>query len=68
MEITNQEVYAHTCRVLRQQAWERAKAELRSMGVTFHSAYGAGTASKYCKLDALIEGFVKSVEDDELHC
>lgn len=53
-------------RMLRGQAWERAKGELRSMLCTFMSPQNA-TAGQFEELDARIENLITSVEADGLH-
>ena len=61
-DITNADI----SRMLRNQAWERAKGELKSMLWT----YCAGANSRdgqFDKFDALLAEFVKEVEDNALH-
>jgi hypothetical protein len=53
-------------RVLRAQAWERAKGELQSVLWTFHSPYGSNK-EQFEELDALVENFIKAVEDKSLN-
>jgi hypothetical protein len=53
-------------KVLRTQAWERAKGELNSMMQTFFS----GTkeeSDRFCLLDAVIKDFIDNVEGNALH-
>jgi len=52
-------------RVLRAQAWERAKGELRAMLHTYHSPHDA-REGQFDKLDAEIDRFVKHVESESL--
>lgn len=51
-------------RTLRAQAWERAKAELRSVLQTFWD--GPDNAEKFNSMDKAVEDFVKLVEDNGL--
>ena len=51
-------------RVLRQQAWQRAKGELLSILVTYWSDDGDDSA--FNKIDALIAEFIKTVDDEAL--
>lgn len=53
-------------RMLRSQAWERAKGELRSMLHTFHSPHDA-REGQFEGLDKRIDEFIAKVEDDGLH-
>jgi hypothetical protein len=53
-------------RMLRNQAWERAKGELKSMLWTFHGEANA-REGQFDELDDRINAFVKGVEDDGLH-
>lgn len=53
-------------RMLRMQAWERAKGELRSMMHTFQSTVGYSTGSKHERLDAAVEAFITEIEDNGL--
>ncbi len=48
-------------RVLRAQAWERAKGELCSMHHTFW-----GETDKFNHFDALVKQFVEKIEAEEL--
>jgi hypothetical protein len=48
-------------RVMRTQAWERAKGELKAMEHTYWDHDG-----RYNKFNSLMEKFVKEVEDQEL--
>lgn len=53
-------------RIMRTQAWERAKGELRSMLCTYHSARIPSDEGKFEAMDEAIEAFVKQVEDEGL--
>lgn len=57
---------ADISRILRGQAWERAKGELKSMLLTFYSTHNANEG-QFDRLDSMVEEFTKSVEDDGLH-
>jgi CRISPR/Cas system CSM-associated protein Csm2 small subunit len=61
-EITN----ADLSRILRNQAWERAKAELSSMLWTY---YGGANCrpDQFSDFNAALEEFIKKVEDNALH-
>ena len=48
-------------KTLRMQAWERAKAELKSMECTFW-----GQSEAYQKLSSLVDEFIAAVDDDGL--
>jgi hypothetical protein len=61
-DITNADI----SRMLRNQAWERAKGELKSMLWTFHSGSNS-FKGQFDKFDALLAEFVKEVEDNALH-
>lgn len=52
--------------MLRTQAWERAKGELRSMIHTFQSTVGYDTTSEYERLNAAVEAFITEVENNGL--
>lgn len=47
--------------VMRNQAWERAKGEMRSMYHTFYNNYDS-----FKKLEDEVENFIKEVEDNGL--
>lgn len=53
-------------RMLRNQAWERAKGELRSMLWTFQSPANA-SEGQFKKFDAALEAFIEKVEGGGLH-
>lgn len=57
-------------RMLRAQAWERAKGELNALRHTFCSEMDNNNllyeAGKLDKFDALLAQFIKNVEDEEL--
>ncbi len=53
-------------RILRGQAWERAKGELKSMLLTFYSTHNANEG-QFDRLDAMVEELIKTVEDEGLH-
>jgi hypothetical protein len=63
MDISN----AALARILRAQAWERAKGELRSMLHTFHAIEAAQFDGKFDALDSEISKFISKIEDDCLH-
>jgi len=52
-------------RMLRAQAWQRAKAELRSVAETFcgHSSAVQGQFTKY---STAVDNFIREVEDEGL--
>lgn len=52
-------------RILRNQAWERAKGELRSILCTFHTPKNA-SEGQFEALEDKIETFIKDVEDSAL--
>lgn len=52
-------------RILRSQAWERAKGELRSVLCTFHSPSDA-REGQFDAFHEAMEAFIKLVEDDGL--
>lgn len=54
-------------RMLRTQAWERAKGELNSMLHTFHSAACIGTRQNFDDLQEAITCFVEDIESHGLH-
>lgn len=54
-------------RMLRTQAWERAKGELRSMLHTFHTTSGVGFHGQFGKLNDAMNDFIQKVEDHGLH-
>lgn len=54
-------------RMLRTQAWERAKGELNSMLHTFHSAADIGTRQNFDDLQEAITRFVAVIESRGLH-
>ena len=47
--------------ILRAQAWERAKGELRSMLVTYY-----GEPDRFSRLNELLNGFIQVVEEEGL--
>ena len=51
-------------RLLRCQAWERAKGELQSM---YHSYYSVTDETTYEDFVREVESFIKKVEDNGLH-
>lgn len=53
-------------RMLRTQAWERAKGELRSMLCTFHTPENAGDG-QFELLEQNVEAFIVRIEDEGLH-
>lgn len=53
-------------RMLRNQAWERAKGELRSMIWTFHSPANA-SEGQFDKLDAKLKAFIADIEGEGLN-
>lgn len=61
MSLSNSDI----TRVLRAQAWERAKGELKSMLCTYHSPDDARDG-QFAEIDALIEQFIDDVERKDL--
>lgn len=59
-------------KIQRAQAWERAKGELNALRHTYASMLDHGTvlveSGKFDNFTRLMEGFIKAVEDEELHC
>ncbi len=53
-------------RILRVQAWNRAKGELTSMLTTYYGEANGGI-NQYEEISALIEEFIDSVENNGLH-
>lgn len=49
---------------LRQQAWQRAKAELRSVLVTIWDEGPPSTWDKHEKFSNVVNEFIKKVEDE----
>lgn len=58
-----------TERMLRAQAWERAKGELNSMLHTYYPRYhnGKEIPNNYAALENAMTHFIKLVEDHELY-
>lgn len=52
-------------RILRQQAWERAKGELQAMLWTFHGTTNANDG-QFEELEHRMSAFIESVESDAL--
>lgn len=53
-------------RMMRNQAWERAKGELKSILWTFHGKKDS-FSGQFDKFEALLEDFVNKIEENGLH-
>ena len=56
----------HISKILRSQAWERAKGELKAMEHTFYGSLNS-RPEQYQELTGKVEEFIVAVEEHELH-